>query len=62
LAANGVKRATLWQNGRPTDLNTLLPPHSGWVLTEARAVNDHGQIAGQGLLDGKPCAFLLTPR
>ena len=58
----GVKRATLWQNGRPTDLNTLLPAQSGWVLTEARAVNDHGQIAGQGLLDGKPCAFLLTPR
>ena len=62
LAANGVKRATLWQNGRPTDLNTLLPPHSGWVLTEARAVNDHGQIAGQGLWNGRPCAFLLTPR
>ncbi len=60
--AAGVKRATLWQNGRPTDLNTLLPPRSGWVLTEARAVNDHGQIAGQGFRNGKPCAFLLTPR
>ncbi len=60
--ASGMKRATLWQNGRPTDLNTLLPPHSGWVLTEARAINDHGQIAGQGFLNGKPCAFLLTPR
>ena len=61
-AGGGIKRATLWQNGRPTDLNTLLPPYSGWVLTEARAVNDHGQIAGQGLWNGKPCAFLLTPR
>lgn len=59
--AAGVKRATLWQNGKPTNLNTLLPPHSGWVLTEARAVNDHGQIAGQGFWNGKPCAFLLTP-
>lgn len=59
--AAGIKRATLWQNGKPTDLNTLLPPHSGWVLTEARAVNNHGQIAGQGLWNGRPCAFLLTP-
>ena len=56
------KRAALWQNGVPTDLNTLLPPRSGWVLTEARAVNDHGQIAGQGFKNGKSCAFLLTPR
>jgi probable HAF family extracellular repeat protein len=60
--AAGMKRATLWRNGNPTDLNALLPPHSGWVLTEARAVNDHGQIAGQGFWNGKPCAFLLTPR
>ncbi len=62
-AADGAaKRATLWQGGTPTDLNTLLPPGSGWVLTEARAVNMRGQIAGQGLWNGKPCAFLLTPR
>ncbi len=59
--AAGIKHATLWQNNRPTDLNTLLLPYSGWTLTEARAVNDHGQIAGQGLWNGKPCAFLLTP-
>ena len=56
------KHATLWQNGRPTDLNALLPPHSGWTLTEARAVNEHGQIAGQGLFRGHPTAFLLTPQ
>ena len=58
----GVKRATLWRNGKPTDLNALLPAQSGWVLTEARAINDRGQIAGQGFLNGKPCAFLLTPK
>ena len=55
------EHATLWQNEKPTDLNTLLPPHSGWTLTEARAINDHGQIAGQGLFHGHPTAFLLTP-
>ena len=61
-ATGGTKCATLWRNGKPTDLNTLLPAHSGWVLTEARAVNNRGQIAGQGFLNGKPCAFLLTPK
>ena len=55
------KRATLWQNDAPTDLNALLPPGSGWTLTEARAVNDHGQIAGIGLYHGHRRAFLLTP-
>lgn len=57
-----LKRATLWQNSQPTDLNTLLPSNSGWTLTEARAINDHGQIAGLGLFGGHRRAFLLTPR
>ena len=57
-----LKRATLWQNSQPTDLNTLLPSNSGWTLTEARAINDHGQIAGLGLFQGHRRAFLLTPR
>jgi len=57
-----LKRATLWQNGQPTDLNALLPAHSGWTLTDARAINDHGQIAGVGLFQGHRRAFLLTPR
>ena len=26
-----AKRAFLWRNGQLTDLNTLLPPHSGWT-------------------------------
>ena len=58
---SAVKRATLWQNGQPSDLNALLPANSGWTLTEARAINDHSQIAGQGFFRGKPAAFLLTP-
>ena len=55
------KRAVLWQSGHALDLNALLPAHSGWVLTEARAINDRGQIAGNGTLNGQPRAFLLTP-
>ncbi len=59
---SALKRATLWQNGQPADLNALLPANSGWTLTEARAINDHGQIAGVGLFQGRHRAFLLTPR
>ena len=43
------------------DLNTLLPPNSGWVLLEADGVNDNGQITGFGLRNGFRHAFRLNP-
>ena len=46
--------------GGMRDLNDIIPINSGWLLTEARAVNDTGVIAGNGLLNGQPRAFLLT--
>ena len=39
-------RAFLYENGTLLDLNTLIDPASGWVLTEATAINDLQQIAG----------------
>jgi probable HAF family extracellular repeat protein len=48
--------------GSMVDLNTLIPAGSGWVLTEARAINAKGQIAGTGTLDGVARGFVLTPR
>ncbi len=57
-------RAVVWNAGEnaPTDLNTLLPDNSGWtLLTAAEGVNDHGQIAGFGTIDGRTRAFLITP-
>ncbi|MFF0376330.1 PKD domain-containing protein [Actinoplanes missouriensis] len=59
--ADGAPRAALYQNGGTTDLNTLLPPDSGWTLTEANAINDLGQIAGVGRPEGADVdhAFLL---
>jgi len=47
--------------GQIVDLNTLLAPDSGWVLLSANAINDAGQIVGEGTLNGEPRAFLLTP-
>lgn len=54
-------RAFLWSNGTMTNLNTLLPAGSGWVLEHAWDINDAGQIVGDGLFNGQRRGFLLTP-
>jgi probable HAF family extracellular repeat protein len=44
------------------DLNELvggLP--EGWILSDATAINDLGQIVGTGLYQGQERAYLLTP-
>ncbi|WP_374676048.1 hypothetical protein [Ideonella sp.] len=50
-------------DGGMVDLNTRLDPvaGAGWVLREAVAINDRGQIVGEGLYQGVPRAFLLSP-
>ena len=54
--------AFLFDGTTMTDLNGLLAgAPSVWQLTEADAINDAGQIAGTGFLDGVQHAFLLTP-
>ncbi len=53
--------ALLWEKGRMLELQTVVPPGSGWVLLQASAINDKGQIAGIGLHNGEIRAFLLTP-
>ena len=55
-----VNHAVLWDqaNGVITDLNTWAPVD--WILESATAVNDNGDIAGTGYLNGVPHGFLLT--
>ena len=44
-----------------TDLNTLIPANSGWVLNEARGINDTSSaIVGWGQINGQTHAFLTT--
>ncbi len=43
------------------DLNTLIDPLSGWELLDADDINDAGQITGQGIINDKYHAYLLTP-
>lgn len=53
--------AFVYYNGKMIDLNTLLPPNSGWSLTQAYGINNAGQIVGWGVDPaGNSEAFLLN--
>jgi probable HAF family extracellular repeat protein len=53
----------LWTDGVILDLNDLLVPGSGIVMSEAFGINESGQIGGGGILaDGTAHAILLTPQ
>jgi hypothetical protein len=61
ILVKGIEHAAVWQAGEVTDLNTLLPKESGWVLNRASAINDGGDIAGVGAHLGKAKVFLYRP-
>ncbi|HZD93181.1 MAG TPA: hypothetical protein VE133_02945, partial [Candidatus Sulfotelmatobacter sp.] len=43
------------------DLNTLIPPDSGWELVIARGINNRGEITGGGFFNGTLHAYALIP-
>jgi probable HAF family extracellular repeat protein len=53
--------AFLYSDGKLRNLNDMIPANSGWVLLDAAAINNRGQIVGTGLLNGEGAAFLLSP-
>ncbi|MGB9619530.1 MAG: PEP-CTERM sorting domain-containing protein [Armatimonadota bacterium] len=54
--------AILYESGSLIDLNSLIDPGSGWVLNEARDINDKGWIVGAGVSpSGQHHGFLLVP-
>ncbi len=53
--------AFVYRDGKMIDLNTLIPPNSGWKLTAAYGINDAGQIVGHGKINSQSHGFLLTP-
>ncbi len=53
--------AFLYSNGTMFDLNTLAGViDSGWNLIDATAINDLGQIVGQGQINGQYHAYMLS--
>jgi probable HAF family extracellular repeat protein len=58
--AQGNQHAVLWRNGAITDLNSLLPANSGWILNVATGITSQGLIVGTGLDNGVQTAFELS--
>ena len=62
-----TSRAFIWENGKMTDLNSLVAPSSQLYLLFANDINDHGVIAGGAcVLVSSACgsdspAFMATP-
>jgi uncharacterized membrane protein len=54
VGADGAGDVFIYQNGHATDLNTLIPPNSGWRLATANGINDAGNIIGSRSTDSKP--------
>ena len=63
VLASSFTHAFLYRDGVMQDLNDLLPDTARalWVLTDARGINDLGQVVGTGLFEGRMRAYLLTP-
>lgn len=57
----GYPAFLVYTDGTLYGLNTLIPPGSGWVLSNAVAINDLGQIIGSGTFNGVAHAFRLDP-
>ncbi|HZM00786.1 MAG TPA: DUF3466 family protein, partial [Planctomycetota bacterium] len=53
--------AVIWRGGQVTDLNTLIPPGTGWLLANAFAIGNDGRIVGEGFTPSGIKAFLLVP-
>jgi probable HAF family extracellular repeat protein len=59
---DGVFHAVMFDGGAVVDLDTLVPPGSGWQLHFAQGINDAGQIVGYGSHNGlSDRAFTLSP-
>ena len=57
--------AFVWEKGGPIrDLNKLIPPDSGWVLTNAFNINDRGEILAKAVAkaEGKSLVGVVQTR
>jgi len=62
IVGDSSDNAWLWENGSIVDLNTLVPPDTGFHVGTAAAINDRGEIVANGLLsNGNAHVVLLIP-
>ncbi|HET9846985.1 MAG TPA: HYR domain-containing protein [Candidatus Dormibacteraeota bacterium] len=63
LSTEGGASGFLYQGARIEDLNWVIDPASPWIVADARAINNAGQIAALGrMVSGSaPHALLLSP-
>jgi probable HAF family extracellular repeat protein len=60
--ANGQAFAVIYDSTNGLrNLETLLASNPGWVLVAGAAINNSGQVAGAGYINGYKHAFLMTP-
>lgn len=57
-----MPRAFLWKNGVMVDMNKLIDPSSGWVLINARDIDESGRVVGDGEFMGSTRAFVAEPQ
>ncbi|KJH73502.1 HAF repeat-containing PEP-CTERM protein [Aliterella atlantica] len=62
LADGSTEHAFLWENGELVDLNTLIDSASGWELTSAVEINEHGDIIGIGNFNGEQRGFIASAK
>jgi probable HAF family extracellular repeat protein len=61
--AAGPAHAFIYRGGTMQDLNDLIATGSGWVLNEARSINDNGYVVANATSpDGQSRAVLLVPQ
>ncbi len=56
-----ISKAFYWKDGRGYYLQHCLVNPKGWILMDARAINNRGEIVGSGVLKGKVASFILYP-
>jgi probable HAF family extracellular repeat protein len=62
ITTDGIEHGVIWDHGFARDLNDgIVRSDNGWQLSRATAINNKGQIVGDGTFGGEPRAFMLTP-
>jgi probable HAF family extracellular repeat protein len=59
--SSGQSQPFLYEAGVMTNLNNLLQSGSQWQLQDAVAINERGQIAGNGLYGSARMGYILSP-